>query len=738
MPERIRAYPARYRSGKAALDAAITFETHTGEVLDVAAEPLISGTRGTWVLRLTNRGPDLTAGAAVAVIRIGCQFAFELQTDRPAGRDYCTLETDSGAQLALSVGRGAVNLATIHVLDWVLAQGDTCILRLGDRRQGGVGSEVFWATTSGRLLLAVDADASGEFVGVRGNPHDFRVSAHPEPRLLRLLGPTVAQVDEAFALHLGVFDRNRNAIADFAGTVEFDPPAGVVGLPCAYSFSSDDQGVRIFPDVSLSAPGVYRITVSGPGGSFASNPIVVTAEPAMRVYWGDVHAHGWGDSTMYLMHLRSRELDPASRHFQARDTGRLDYSCPGAMSMDPERRESVWEPYREAWRLFDEPGKYVPFLSYEAHPQEGDRQVIFRGDEPPPPSMRLPMAGLDEQYGNRDDVLLEVHIGGAPPRWDQYRPERERFVEVVSGFGCAEWLLQRALQLGYRPAVCGASDLHLGLMGGPRAVEPFRGRFGQMYPMNQRDASYGTGPLTAICATELTREALWKGIESRHTYATSGARIYLVVNGDGRPAGSRIRLHDELALAIECHACAPIARISLICGMHRIRAWELGEPGDLDFATEVELGAGDLPGEWMYLRVEQVDGEYAWSSPFILERLGDLPDPGDLPAWNDEGAIAPVAAGAGAATPYAAALRAYLETEEHPERFHELTPGGILDLAAGRCALFHCRWGDERIPMSIRWFFEFEIPKIRFDFGWRDYGMFDEQELGPALKEKYG
>ena len=33
---------------------------------------------------------------------------------------------------------------------------------------------------------------------------------------------------------------------------------------------------------------------------------------------------------------------------------------------------------------------------------------------------------------------------------------------------------------------------------------------------------------------------------------------------------------------------------------------------------------------------------------------------------------------------------------------------------------------------------EFEIPKIRFDLGWRDYGAFDENDLGPVLMKKYG
>ena len=39
--------------------------------------------------------------------------------------------------------------------------------------------------------------------------------------------------------------------------------------------------------------------------------------------------------------------------------------------------------------------------------------------------------------------------------------------------------------------------------------------------------------------------------------------------------------------------------------------------------------------------------------------------------------------------------------------------------------------------MSIRWFFEFEIPKVRYDIGWRDFGAYDELELSLKLRAKY-
>jgi hypothetical protein len=349
--------------------------------------------------------------------------------------------------------------------------------------------------------------------------------------------------------------------------------------------------------------------------------------------------------------------------------------------------------------------------------------------------MRADMAEVDRTYGSRDDVLLQVHIGGAPPVWDAYRPQRERFLEVCSGFGCAEWLLQRALQLGYRPGVCAASDLHLGLMGGPRAVETFRGRFGQKYPMRQRDSSYGTGPVTAIVAPELTRSALWDRVQARNTYATSGSRIYLKVTGDGRPAGSDVPVDDGLAFHITCHGCAEIQQVDLIVGAARVKSWR---PASLDFGEQLTLAAEDLPGEWAYVRVQQADGEYAWSSPLYLSRTGPVPDGKGLPAWNEEEAVDLKAAWDPEADAYLPALRDYLGLEEDIDRFLDLTPVRLLDLSMGRCALFYCYWTNERLPMSIRWFYEFDIPKIRFDLGWRDYGAFDENDLGPKMMQDYG
>ena len=741
MPERtIPVYPQHYTPSDLDFILDPSFEDANGTVFSGSGMQLVSGARGTWRIRIENRERDLPAGAVMALVRFNYQIAYHLQQANPTARDYTTIETDSGAVLKLITRNDGVNLLDVVVESGVFRKGDTCTVTVGERRHGGVGSEVFWSATDGQYLLAVDVDGSGEFHGVEGNPFEFSVVHRPEVDLLRLLGPTVAKTGEPFALHLGAFDQNRNVVESYAGRVDFEIPDGVIGLPQSYRFTAEDRGLKIFEGITIARAGVYRIGLRGESvdGDYLSNPTVASEVPEAHVYWGDVHAHGWGDASMHLMFLRTEKMDPLSRHQQGHTVGRFDFASPGAMSMDPDKREETWEAWRDACKQIERPGRYIPFIGYEAHPAcgAGDRQVIFKDyrEEAVPPSMKAPMEEVDAIYGERDDVLLEVHIGGQPPKWDSYRPARERFLEICSGFGPAEWLLQEALKLGYRPGVCAASDLHVGLMGGPRAVEPFRGRFAQKYPMTHRDSAYGTGPITAVVAPELTRDALWDAMTGRSTYASSGAHIYLRLTCDGVPASGEVTLGGETSISIACHACAPLDRVDLIVGEHCVRSWS---PEGLDFCEDVVLSASDLPGNWIYLRVAQADGEYAWSSPTFLHRDGEIPSPGDLPVWNLQEEVDLSAFGENDATPHLADLKAYLELEEHIGRFQEITPVAVEHRSVGTCALFYCLWGQERIPMSIRWYFEFEIPRIRYDFGWHDYGAYDENELGPRLMAKY-
>lgn len=196
-------------------------------------------------------------------------------------------------------------------------------------------------------------------------------------------------------------------------------------------------------------------------------------------------------------------------------------------------------------------------------------------------------------------------------------------------------------------------------MGGPRSVETFRGRFGQKYPMRQRDSAYGTGPLTAIRAPELTQDALWTAIEARHTAGTSGARMILHLRVGEVEAGDRLTVsaRDHMQLHLSVHACAPLARVDVIAGVHRLHSFD--PQGALDWQEALSVPATQVPGYWIYMRIEQTDGEWGWTSPVYLDRDSEPPAT-DLPAWNACAKEDQQEHDAAAAEPFLAQVQDYL------------------------------------------------------------------------------
>lgn len=387
----------------------------------------------------------------------------------------------------------------------------------------------------------------------------------------------------------------------------------------------------------------------------------------------------------------SFKVHPAARHEQARQVGRYDFCAPGPMSppnfVD---RPEQWAAFRDAFKTFDEP---------KNHPQ------------------RATLSDLLSAYGDREDVIFESHVGGGPPDWDGAPTPRERLVEIASGHGAFEWILQDALAHGYRPAVIGSTDAHLPTVGAPMSAHAFRGRFQRV--LNIRDARFGSGPLAAIWSDACSRHAIREAIDRRTTYATTGARILLRVHVNGVEAGGEATVQGAPEVALRVNACAPIQRVDLIRNDRCIRSWQ---PDELD----VELAFTDTSpvreGAY-YVRLRQ-DGEYAWSTPvWVTCPGGGIEADPDQPAWNADEPFDLSTARPNDAEAYEVALRTYLESEEDPDRFRDITPIGLVEETTGRSALFLSYLVPENIPVSIRWYYEFEMPRIHLDWGWRDFGM---------------
>ncbi|RJS88439.1 hypothetical protein CW705_08925 [Candidatus Bathyarchaeota archaeon] len=74
-------------------------------------------------------------------------------------------------------------------------------------------------------------------------------------------------------------------------------------------------------------------------------------------------------------------------------------------------------------------------------------------------------------------------------------------------------------------------------------------------------------------------------------------------------------------------------------------------------------------------------------------------------------------------------LKDYLSRVEDLNRFEEITPVKIVDAPEGKYALFYAYLKPGRNKISIKWYYQFEMPRIRFEAGWEDYGMRRADEI---------
>lgn len=686
---------------------------------------LPAGKVGSWEIVVTPEAA-VAAGGGFLFQRHTFLLSHRIQDYNPLGRDYVTLEAETDAELRLIVNSlrqsHQPGFAQVVVEKGELKSGDRFTICIGNRLHGGAGSEVYDATTLGRIVAAVDRDGTGTYRELECSPAKILITSEPRAGLLRALGPSIVSPGEPFALHLVVFDAHRNVCEQYGGEVHFSvPDPAVEGLPDSVFFGPEEKGIVILKGIRIAKPGLYRLAASDEAHHLValSNPILCQENPGRRLLWGEFHCHSWGDINMALLDDPNFKIHPARRHEQLRRVGRLDFGAPGpAVPPNQEDRPELWRAHQQAYLDHDEPGTYVPFLASEVHPRPGgDRNVIFRdwadGYLPTYSAMDDVMA----TYEDREDVILEAHVGGGPPDWEAYPTRHEPLVEVASGHGSFEWLLQWALEYGYRPAIIGSGDTHLSTLGAPMAAHCFFGRFKD--DQNIRDTGFGNGPIAAVWATRCERLAIWEAIRERRTYATTGARIMLNVAVNGHPAGSETEISAPARVQVQAHACAPVERVDLIRNDRCLQSW-FPDALDIDLTHTDERPLRD--GAY-YVRLRQTDGEYVWSTPVWAHAPKGLETPDDdLPLWNRHEPVDLSTLRPNDAEAHEAALRCYLEVEEDLVPFHDLTPVRIVAEATGRAALFYAYYGTGRDPLSIRWYYEFEMPKIHFDWGWRDFG----------------
>jgi hypothetical protein len=189
--------------------------------------------------------------------------------------------------------------------------------------------------------------------------------------------------------------------------------------------------------------------------------------------------------------------------------------------------------------------------------------------------------------------------------------------KVRSGAGGGS--LRTGLARGFRVGFTGGTDNHCG------------------WPSRQQQG--GPVGLTGVYADEFSRAGIFRGLYRRRCYATTGMRIGLDFRLNGAPMGSELSLapRTERRLSLHVRGTAPLERAEVVSQGTVVHRFAVDGP-DLEAYWIDERRTRPTHDFYYYVRVRQVDGHCAWSSPI----WGDLALPDD-PADGGRSLGGPVA-----------------------------------------------------------------------------------------------
>lgn len=448
---------------------------------------------------------------------------------------------------------------------------------------------------------------------------------------LSVVAPSVVRPGERFAVRLAALDEKAypSMECDAAARPTDGPADGLREV----AFERGRPAVASMEGVSIADEGWQRLAFEMAGETWLSNPVHCSAE-SPRIFWGDPHVH----TVLSRCHPTScRSLDFC--FVGARYMSGLDWVCAADHVSNGRSGKGKWEAQRRAVRVFDDPPHFAALLAYEASLKGGcggDNNVYCRGD----------LEDFIDHYeeGNArtlaealpQDCFVVPHHTTRTGKHGELSdaiypgPDRMPVVEIHSKWGTSEYrgnpnalhevhegpsYVQDLLAQGYPLGFIAGTDTH--------ATMP--SSYGDDTPHIDRMPG-----LTAIRASDLSREAVYDAMLARDCWGTSEERIIIEENMTGGRMGRVIEWDDSRApRQFHAHVAgrSDVLRVDLVRNGHDIHSVAGdGWRGEVEFTDEEPLadvafeprGWFDSPFVYYYLRVTCESGAQAWSSPIWL------------------------------------------------------------------------------------------------------------------------
>lgn len=471
------------------------------------------------------------------------------QTDDPSAAGYVTLVTsDDDAvfrpEIIMASGphggfRTPEPALAFRLIEGHLDPGETVTVTLGDTTGGGPGLHT--TTIAGEsvplpVYVALDGDSSWIMLPIQ----PFAIEG-AEVAGVHGFAPSVVTPGETFELSVRAQDRWYNRASGDIPAFEVLINGELVATTRAGS-----EAIQLV-DLSLAEAGPHWIEIRSEDGAIngAANPILVTEQPDLKIFWGDTHGHsGYAEgigTVDYFMRF-------------ARDDARLDFVTHS--EHDVWLDDAEWQLMRKTTSAYDAPGQFIPYLGYEwtsAAANGGHHNVLFRTTEDRERVSALDYPQLSDLYQQLrehhapEDIVVIPHAHN-PGDARHSDPQLEPLIEIMSMHGTFEWFIKNYLSNGHQVGFVAASDDHLSHPG---------------YSAPSRLTLAQRGGLGAVLASERSRDALFDAMRARRTYATTGDRMILDVRLNGAQMGERIEFSEQRKLDGRVIGTAPIDTITI-------------------------------------------------------------------------------------------------------------------------------------------------------------------------------
>lgn len=566
-------------------------------------------------------GENVMVGGRIVIATRHVSDFGDAQMADPTAENYISVSS-SRANLSWELGpnhggeRHPWNRGTeLKLVSGELITGDTVSLILGNPAVGCPGYrcqsfvEHFFRF---RLGIDPDGDNNWKVLPVEECP-GFEVVGNSMTRIRAYVADVTADTDRR-VVYIKPEDAYGNVAGDGHGDVALllddAKTIGHVHL---------EPGCTAKAQVIIPRDGQWHVitTATNNGSHFVrSNPLGSSPVEGHHLYWGEIHAQSC---------LCDGTNHPSDLYAYAREAAGLDFAS--VTSHDFELTPRDWKEIQVATRDAHRPGEFVAFLGYEwsgRSDQGGDNNIYFLDDEAPlvysAPCGVLPAwdAAEGAVTGSRSltEVIQELqghqfmvvpHCGGRLCNFDYYDPRHMPLFEMHSCHRNYEHIAHQSIQ----------RRLHFGFIGGS---DDHRGAIGDSYPA-ARERFFSTyNGLVAVYAKELTRKSLWEAFFARRVYATNGKRIVLDVRLNGVLMGSELKVNPgtELHLTVQTRLDGWLDRVEIVRGTETVQRIV----GDKNRIDEFRCEFHDVAREGVtayYVRVTQIDGGVAWSSPIWVD-----------------------------------------------------------------------------------------------------------------------